>query len=89
MHDLWRNDEEIYDPGKFFAAETMKEVRGYIKNREKDKPFFLYWAVNIPHYPLQPSEKWLEYYSKLLILAECMLPLYLHLMIIWENCVGF
>ena len=65
MHDLWRNDEEIYDPGKFFAAETMKEVRGYIKNREKDKPFFLYWAVNIPHYPLQPSEKWLEYYSKL------------------------
>ena len=42
MHDLWRNDEEIYDPGKFFAAETMKEVRGYIKNREKDKPFFLY-----------------------------------------------
>ena len=22
-------------------------------------------AVNIPHYPLQPSEKWLEYYSKL------------------------
>lgn len=65
MHDLWRNGQEIYEPGKFFTAETIKEVRGFIKKRNKEKPFFLYWAVNIPHYPLQPSEKWLEYYSKL------------------------
>lgn len=65
VHDLWRNDQEIYEPGKFFTAGTMKEIRGFITNRDKDRPFFLYWAVNIPHYPLQPSEKWLEYYSEL------------------------
>lgn len=65
MHDLWRNGREIHEPGKFFTAETLKEVKGFIKDRDKQRPFFLYWAVNIPHYPLQPSEKWLEYYSKL------------------------
>lgn len=64
-HDLWRNEQEIYEPGKFFTDETLKEVKGFIKDRDKERPFFLYWAVNIPHYPLQPSEKWLDYYSKL------------------------
>lgn len=64
-HDLWRNNQEIYESGKFFTAGTMKEIRGFVENRKKDRPFFLYWAVNIPHYPLQPSEKWLECYAKL------------------------
>lgn len=27
--------------------------------------FFLYWALNIPHYPLQGQEKWRRYYQDL------------------------
>lgn len=65
VHDLWRNEQEIHASGNFFAAETVREIKQFIREGDKEKPFFLYWAVNIPHYPLQPSEKWLEYYAKL------------------------
>lgn len=63
-HDLWCNDREIYRGGTFFAEETLREAERFITNGD-ERPFFLYWAVNIPHYPLQPSEKWLEYYADL------------------------
>lgn len=63
-HDLWKNNQEIFSPGNFFTAENMKEIRKFVAE-DKSKPFFLYWAVNIPHYPLQPSQKWLDYYADL------------------------
>ena len=65
IHDLYRNNTEIWQSGKFFAEGMLDEARDYINNRDKDKPFLLYWAVNIPHYPLQPKQKWIEYYSTL------------------------
>ncbi|MDR2497749.1 MAG: sulfatase-like hydrolase/transferase [Tannerellaceae bacterium] len=64
MHDLWRNEREIFRPGRFFCEESMHEMKSFITDN-KHKPFFVYWAVNMPHYPLQPSEKWLEYYAGL------------------------
>lgn len=63
-HDLWRNEQEVYYPGSFFCDQTLREMEGFIKEN-KDDPFFVYWAVNIPHYPLQPSKKWLDYYDDL------------------------
>ena len=30
----------------------------------KSKPFFMYFAINLPHYPYQGDPKWLEYYNK-------------------------
>lgn len=64
-HDLWRNGEEIHEEGKFFAAETLREAEEFILRDGDDRPFFLYWAVNIPHYPLQPAKKWLDHYADL------------------------
>lgn len=64
MHDLWRNDREIHRPGRFFCEESLQEMKNFITDNKKN-PFFVYWAVNMPHYPLQPSEKWLEYYAEL------------------------
>ena len=63
-HDLWENDREIYCPGSFFIERSLTQLKSFVKSNQKD-PFFVYWAVNIPHYPLQPKEKWLEYYSEL------------------------
>lgn len=63
-HDLWRNEREIYRPGRFFCDESLHEMKNFITDHKED-PFFVYWAVNIPHYPLQGSEKWLEYYADL------------------------
>jgi arylsulfatase A-like enzyme len=31
----------------------------------KDKPFFIYFALNTPHYPYQGYAKWLKHYQKL------------------------
>lgn len=64
-HDLWENETEIYRPGSLFVQESLKEMKGFINENDPDQPFFVYWAINIPHYPLQPKEKWLEYYSSL------------------------
>jgi len=61
-HDLWKNETEIYQPGAFFVEENVKEIKGFI-NENKDTPFFVYWAANIPHYPYQPTEKWIDYYK--------------------------
>lgn len=38
---------------KMYTEETVKQI----KHREKDKPFFIYLAHNMPHTPLYASEK--------------------------------
>lgn len=65
-HDLWRNGEEIWEDGKYFPDLMVEETNNFLERQQKqDEPFFLYWAVNIPHYPLQGEEKWREYYKDL------------------------
>jgi arylsulfatase A-like enzyme len=56
-HDLWRNGSEIWEDGRYFPDLTVAEATRFIENH-KDRPFFLYWALNMPHYPLQPTEAW-------------------------------
>ena len=51
-HDLWRNGEEIWEDGAFFPDLMVQETEHFLQTN-KDKPFFLYWAINVPHYPLQ------------------------------------
>jgi arylsulfatase A len=63
-HDLWRNGVEIYEPGQFFPDRMVDEAGKFMVDN-KDKPFFMYWAINNPHYPLQGSKKWLDYYKNL------------------------
>lgn len=63
-HDLWRNGEEIWEDGKFFPDRMVEEVNGFLE-KNKAQPFYLYWALNIPHYPLQGQEKWRKYYKDL------------------------
>lgn len=63
-HDLWRNGEEIWEDGKFFPDRMVEEVNGFLE-KKRNTPFFLYWALNIPHYPLQAQEKWRNHYKDL------------------------
>ncbi|MFT3705769.1 MAG: sulfatase-like hydrolase/transferase [Agriterribacter sp.] len=63
-HDLWRNGKEIWEPGKFFADLMVDETNKFL-NENKNNPFFIYFAINIPHYPLQGEKKWLDYYKNL------------------------
>ncbi|MBZ0257711.1 sulfatase-like hydrolase/transferase [bacterium] len=61
-HDLWRNGEEVWYDGQYFGDLMVDECKEFI-SENKDEPFFLYWAINFPHYPLQGKEKWRKKYA--------------------------
>lgn len=63
-HDLWRNGKEIWEDGQFFPSLMVREAERFIDANQK-QPFFLYWAINVPHYPLQGTEKWRKRYQHL------------------------
>lgn len=63
-HDLWRNGREVWNDGEFFGDLMVDECKNFI-NENKEQPFFLYWAINMPHYPLQGKEKWRKKYQHL------------------------
>lgn len=62
-HDLYRNGEEVFHEGAFFPDLMVEEATQFITQHQK-KPFFLYFASNMPHYPYQGDEKWLNYYRE-------------------------
>ena len=63
-HDLWRNGTEIFAAGKFFPELMVEETRTFLE-QPSDKPFFIYWAINVPHYPLQATAEWRKKYTGL------------------------
>ncbi|MCA9028055.1 MAG: sulfatase-like hydrolase/transferase [Planctomycetaceae bacterium] len=63
-HDLWRNGQEIWRDGEFFPDLMVDECVNFIRQK-RDRPFFLYWAINVPHYPMQGTAKWREHYADL------------------------
>ncbi|MFZ5830871.1 MAG: sulfatase-like hydrolase/transferase [Planctomycetota bacterium] len=61
-HDLHRNGQEIHRDGEFFPELMLAEARQFI-SQNREQPFFLYFAMNMPHYPYQGYEKWLKRYE--------------------------
>lgn len=61
-HDLWCNGKEIWREGQNFSDLMVDEAVNFLEEH-KDEPFFLYFASNYPHYPLQGDAKWREYYK--------------------------
>ncbi|MGM0488508.1 MAG: sulfatase-like hydrolase/transferase [Planctomycetota bacterium] len=63
-HDLWRNGEHIWEDGRYFPDLMAEECEAFMQ-RNQDRPFFIYWANNVPHYPLQGTAKWRQAYEDL------------------------
>src|SRR5690606_31500601 len=63
-HDLWRNGEEFWHDGEFFPDLMAAECIEFLQ-QERDRPFFLYWAINVPHYPMQGTDRWRKHYAHL------------------------
>jgi len=63
-HDLWENGNEVYADGEYFPDLMVEKASNFIKGHSNN-PFFLYLAFNTPHYPLQPTQKWRDYYKNL------------------------
>ncbi len=64
IHDLWRNGVEAFHEGEFFP-DLMAREAGRFMERHRDRPFFIYYALNTPHYPYQGDAKWLEHFKDL------------------------
>ena len=64
FHDLYENKTEVFHEGEYFPdMTTARAVRFVEANR--DRPFFMYLAFNIPHYPEQPDKKFDKRYEGL------------------------
>lgn len=62
-HDLFRNGEEIHLPGQYFPDLMLDEASQFMETH-RDDPFFIYYALNTPHYPYQGDPEWLQYYEQ-------------------------
>jgi len=62
-HDLYRNGKEVFYDGLFFPNLMLKEALDFLEQNTAT-PFFIYFAINMPHYPYQGDIKWLEYYRE-------------------------
>lgn len=65
-HDLWENNEEIYDNGRYFTEMiSEKAVEKIREMNEGEEPFLMYVAYNAPHYPMHAPRKYLDRFSHL------------------------
>ncbi len=64
IHDLWRNSSEVFHNGEFFPDLMVREATQFIE-QNSERPFFIYYALNTPHYPYQGDAKWLEHFKDL------------------------
>lgn len=61
-HDLWEGNQRVHLPGQYFPDLMVKRADRFL-DEVGDRPFFMYFAVNLPHYPYQGETKWLEKYK--------------------------
>ena len=54
IHDLYENDQEVFHNGEYYPTLITTKALEFIDHNQ-DNPFFLYMAVNVPHYPMQPD----------------------------------
>jgi arylsulfatase A-like enzyme len=59
FHDLWRNDQEVWENGQFFAELITREAKRFL-GENRSRPFILYVAYNLPHYPTHPPARYWE-----------------------------
>jgi len=64
IHDLHRNGVEVFCGGEYFPDLMVREGTRFLQEN-KDRPFFIYYALNTPHYPYQGDAKWLKHFEQL------------------------
>jgi arylsulfatase A len=64
IHDLHRNGVEVFHDGEYFPDLMLREASGFME-QNRDQPFFIYYALNTPHYPYQGEARWLEHFRHL------------------------
>jgi arylsulfatase A-like enzyme len=62
-HDLWRNGEPVDEAGSYFPDLMLREATAFVR-QNRERPFFLYFAANAPHYPYQGEAEVLADYRE-------------------------
>lgn len=62
FHDLYQGDREVFAEGKYFPEMMVGRALEFI-GKNRDRPFFLYAAFNLPHYPEQPLPEFTRLYA--------------------------
>jgi len=65
-HDLWENEREIYDNGRYFTEMISEKAVEKIRDMSAaGNPFMMYVAYNAPHYPMHAPQKYLDRFPHL------------------------
>jgi arylsulfatase A-like enzyme len=64
FHDLYEGTKEMFHRGHYFPDMITDRALSFVE-RNQDVPFFLYFALNIPHYPEQSLARHGERYQHL------------------------
>lgn len=64
FHDLFDAKEETFETGDYFPDLMTARAPQFV-DKNKDQPFFMYVAFNIPHYPEQPDPQFDQRYKDL------------------------
>lgn len=65
-HDLWLDNQEVWDNGEYFTHLVTRQAIHYIRQAHAEgKPFFLYVPYNAPHYPMHAPQEYMERFGYL------------------------
>lgn len=65
-HDLWHNEDEVWDNGRYFTEVITEKAIDYIREcADGEEPFFLYVGYNAPHYPMHAPQKYMDRFAHL------------------------
>ena len=64
LHDLWRNEEEVWADNEYQTELLGREANEFLKRQKKEQPFYLNVWFGAPHYPMIAPEKYLERFPK-------------------------
>ena len=65
-HDLWEDDEEIWDDGQYFTEMITQRAIAYMQDAvAQGQPFFLYVPYNAPHYPMHAPARYVDRFQHL------------------------
>jgi arylsulfatase A-like enzyme len=66
IHDLWEDNKEVWDNGKYFTEAVTDKAVDYIRDATaQEEPFVLYVAYNAPHYPMHAPQKFMDRFAHL------------------------
>jgi arylsulfatase A-like enzyme len=62
FHDLFEGTTEVFHRGEYFSDLICDRALAFIE-RNQNRPFLLYFAMNLPHYPEQPVDQYRTAYA--------------------------